>query len=270
MRELQLLRNLYQPFHPVRTERNRFVSYNEFIPDRRLRPFIFHYWEMKTSGPCEGSFLHKVIPNGCVDVYFNVTRPDESFITGLSDKHSSVNVPAECRYIGICFAPTVAPQLYRFNGIELHNRHERLEDLALSTASFIKSALTPDLSSHQVKSLLDKHFQTELSKADFKCDRRLLSALHNIFTSNGNVRIESDLDVGLSPRQLRRVFDTYIGDSPKSFSRTVRFQRYLQANLSSHRADNQFYDFGYYDQVHFIKEFKRLYGTTPSHVTSYQ
>ncbi|MEL6924825.1 MAG: helix-turn-helix domain-containing protein, partial [Bacteroidota bacterium] len=74
-----------------------------------------------------------------------------------------------------------------------------------------------------------------------------------------------ELNTGISPRQLRRLFKFYIGDTPKTFCKVVRFQHILKAKHSrqSLRHNKLFYDLGYYDQAHFIKDFKHLYGLTP-------
>ena len=269
MRELERLRALYSPYHPVRKLKSTVVSYNEFLPHRSLQPFIFHYWEMKTLERLEVEFQHKVIPNGCIDLYFEISRPHQSFITGLSDRYSSVPAGDEFHYIGVCFVPTIAPQLYRVESAELRNRHESLSSLAPSTSAYIQSRFSPGISQEQIKKLLDMHFIKEISRIKFNHDPRLLNALHDIFLTNGHLRVESDLDVGLSSRQLRRVFNIYVGDSPKSFARTVRFQKCLQANALAMNNEASFYDFGYYDQVHYIKEFKKLCGVTPAKADSY-
>lgn len=266
MRELRLIRELYYPFHPVAKLKTDIVYYAEFAPHISLQPYIFHYWEMKTRGRLEKKFDHRVVPNGCIDIYFESGSPHQAFVTGVSNRHSSVSLSREFHYIGICFVPTVAPQLFKLNGSDLQNHHELLENVAPSLANYIGSVFTPGLSQENIKALLDKHFIREISRLNVKCDSRVLHALHNIFVTNGRLRVESDLDVGMSIRQLRRVFDTYIGDSPKSFARTVRFQKCLQATVLDPTTAKVFYDFGYYDQVHYIKDFKKLYGLTPTEV----
>ncbi|HYH56944.1 MAG TPA: helix-turn-helix domain-containing protein, partial [Anseongella sp.] len=76
--------------------------------------------------------------------------------------------------------------------------------------------------------------------------------------------IEKDLDTGVSPRQLRRLFQYYIGDTAKAFSNVIRFQGILRAETAA-KAENRrlFYQAGYYDQAHFIKEFRNFYGVPP-------
>ena len=54
-------------------------------------------------------------------------------------------------------------------------------------------------------------------------DNRFFSALLQILQNKDSIHI-SELDTGISARQLRRFFDYYIGDNPKTFSNIVRFQ----------------------------------------------
>ncbi|MEO0473375.1 MAG: helix-turn-helix domain-containing protein, partial [Bacteroidota bacterium] len=86
-----------------------------------------------------------------------------------------------------------------------------------------------------------------------------------IFTHKGNLDIRH-IDTGLSPRQLRRWFHHYYGESPKVFSKVVRFQELLRAKPSAQslKAHKIYFDHGYYDQAHFIKEFRHFYGKTPN------
>ena len=78
--------------------------------------------------------------------------------------------------------------------------------------------------------------------------------------------MERELDTGLSARQLRRIFNYYIGTTAKTFSNVVRFQYILNADPSQRRLKNDklYFDVGFFDQAHFIKNFKTFYGVTPS------
>ena len=80
------------------------------------------------------------------------------------------------------------------------------------------------------------------------------------------------MHTGISRRRLQRLFKFYIGDSPKTFSQVVRFQQILSAKRSLERLKKEkiFFDAGYYDQAHFIKEFKTFYGTTPGCVIGFE
>ena len=70
---------------------------------------------------------------------------------------------------------------------------------------------------------------------------------------------------GYSSRWLNHKFEYRLGISAKTFKSIVRFQTNLHtlaSNLRNTIKYNSFYDY-YYDQSHYIKEFKRFAGTTP-------
>ncbi|MNL09584.1 HTH-type transcriptional activator RhaR [compost metagenome] len=72
--------------------------------------------------------------------------------------------------------------------------------------------------------------------------------------------------MGMSTTTLGDQFREKVGFSPKAFSRIVRFN-HINAFIDKHHATNWqelVYTFGFFDQNHFIKEFKRFYGCTPS------
>lgn len=70
----------------------------------------------------------------------------------------------------------------------------------------------------------------------------------------------------LSLRQLERNFIRYIGISPKTYHRMHRLLGLLQAkkNAPEQKWGSLAHEFGYYDQMHLIKEFKDFLKTTPS------
>ncbi len=123
-------------------------------------------------------------------------------------------------------------------------------------------AITPD---SQVKQLLDQYFVSLFAETKINADGRLYEALEIILKKQGIITVETGLDTGISSRQLRRLFEFYIGDTPKTFSKIVRFQNLLHGKPSARalRKNKLFLDAGYYDQAHFIKEFKTLFGSTP-------
>jgi AraC-like DNA-binding protein len=74
----------------------------------------------------------------------------------------------------------------------------------------------------------------------------------------------------LSNRQFERVFKNRIGLSPKFFSRLVRFSRTwvikeTQPDINWRQLALQC---GYYDQMHFIRDFKEFSGANPSQIES--
>lgn len=69
----------------------------------------------------------------------------------------------------------------------------------------------------------------------------------------------------VSTRQLERLFHQRVGISPKLFVRIVRFQEVLRATRDG--CDSGWatvaLEHGFYDQAHFINDFKSFVGCTP-------
>ena len=76
---------------------------------------------------------------------------------------------------------------------------------------------------------------------------------------------------GISERYIQKLFLDNVGIKPKSFSNIHRFNKSLQLIQTADLPLTSIaYDCGYYDQAHFIKEFKKFTGLTPSEVRALQ
>ena len=86
--------------------------------------------------------------------------------------------------------------------------------------------------------------------------------------SNGNgggtIRQVTE-EIGLSPRRFIEIFTEQVGMTPKVFCRLRRLQRALAA-MQKRRADwaDLAVDCGYYDQAHFIHDFREFCGVRPT------
>jgi AraC-like DNA-binding protein len=71
-------------------------------------------------------------------------------------------------------------------------------------------------------------------------------------------------ETGFSVRYIQKLFQHYVGISPNSFHSVQRFNKSLQLVRSADMSlTNIAYECGYYDQAHFIREFKSYTGLTP-------
>lgn len=260
------IRHLYKPLQPTVKQSAENVKYIEFLPDISLQPFIYCYWQLKTEKTLSEQFNYRVVADGCIDIFFELSNPEDSYVMGFCRKFTEFQLDNSFNYIGILFLPTMFPQLFKVNAKELSNKFEHLGNVIPATASFIENNLNTDLSSVEIKNILDQYFLQLVSNTIFYSDSRLYEAIQIILENSGVIDIEMDLNTGISSRQLRRLFEYYIGDTAKTFSNVVRFQHILNAKPSTQslRHNKLFFDVGYYDQAHFIKEFKNLYGVTPS------
>jgi AraC-like DNA-binding protein len=260
------IRIRYNPLQPTVKQTADQVCYTEFLPDTSLQPFIYCYWQLKTTQQLSEPFIYRVVADGCIDIYFELNHPQESYVMGFCKKYTEFPLDKNFNYVGVRFLPTMFPQFFKVNAIELSNRYEYLNAVVPPLAAFIRNNFYENQLQEEIKNLFDLYFLDLMANTSFNNDNRLYHAIDIILKNSGVVDVEKELDTGISARQLRRLFEFYIGDTPKTFSKVVRFQNILKAkpSVQSLRENKLFFDVGYYDQSHFIKEFKSFYGVTPS------
>lgn len=260
------IRQLYLPIQPLTNRSGADILYQELLPDNRLQQYIYYYWELKTKQTLKQAFDYRIVADGCIDVFFEINNPQENFVMGFSNSFTEFQLSPSFHYIGVRFLPTMFPQIFNIKASELSNRCENLDQVFPKTHRFIADNFRPELSTEEINTLLNRHFLQLTANTGLKLDSRLYEAIHIILKKAGSLHVETELKTGVSSRQLRRLFEFYVGDTPKAFSKVVRFQNILQGKPSTQslRESKVFFDAGYYDQTHFIKEFKSFYGDTPA------
>jgi len=254
------VQTLYTPLQPALNAGQNGVHYRETAPHPALRPYIHCYWELYTGAALAEPYTYRVVADACMDIFFETDAPERNYIMGFSDCFTQFPLGKHFRYTGIRFLPGMFPLFSKLDASELHNRAEPLQHILPGTARFLSDAFNTYNTSARLCARLDAWFLQLLPGIQQQPDPRFAAALQRILQNGGNTLVEKELDTGISSRQLRRLFRFYTGDSAKTFSQVVRFQYFLQ---SRQYTDKAFFDAGYYDQAHFIKEFRNFYGTTP-------
>lgn len=132
-------------------------------------------------------------------------------------------------------------------------------------AKEIEERIVESLTSDQRVNRLQQYLLMQLSK-NGKADITVDHCLNLIYSTKGQIRVE-DLatNTGMSNRQLVRKFNDTIGLSPKEFARIIKFissLHYLKQNSETNLSAVA-HNLGYYDQAHFIHDFKEYSGLTP-------
>lgn len=146
---------------------------------------------------------------------------------------------------------------------ELADRSLPLE--ALLPASRVRDASERLLSAQSLTERIEvvQHLLLELP---FARDRVVARAVDLMSASAARVpsiaAVARELD--LSERQLERRFLQRVGVTPKRFAKLCRFERALLLLPSAPSLGRLARDVGYYDQSHFIREFRSYAGSAPS------
>lgn len=189
-----------------------------------------------------------------------------SVTIGQQTKRIRLFMPRKNFSIRIGFQPA---GLYRLLGMPMNTYFfdSGLDsiDLFKNELKFVIEQLQETLSNDQMIDIIEGFLLTKLSKLKSKLP--IDYVLPFILNSGGMMKIE---DIAyqscVSFRQLERQFHQRVGVSPKFYLRLTRFAKawmMREANPSMSWS-NIAYQCGYYDQMHFIRDFKEFAGVPPS------
>lgn len=245
-------------------------------PDPKLARFIEHYWFVTSDeGPVD--LRVDVFVDARADLIFNGGAPYvRSVIGGERREIASSNLDAQ-RLVPIRIEQR---GLVRTTGVRFHlgglapfaiatladftDRTVAPEDVLGSEASALDDAIraTGDLDA-QARAL-DAFFLGRLAHApDLAGFSRATDAAKE---TRGGASVEQMAEAaGVSSRHLERLFARHLGVTPKTLARVLRFQSALGALMRE--PDGTLADVaaqaGYFDQAHFIKDFRRMTGGVP-------
>ncbi|MCD8543404.1 MAG: helix-turn-helix domain-containing protein [Sulfurospirillum cavolei] len=230
----------------------------KYHPSFALQTFIDTYWSLQNGSA--KSILIPIVPDGCMDI---VCQKRQWMLVGAMSESKIMPIEAGDDAFGIRFRPSVLPQLLH---IEAHTFINRIVPLAEVSPSLHYQLDRYGANEAQKVILLDALFESLCKTTVFH--QPILNLVDHITLYQG-VRTMRDLEhfTQLGSRQIERLFKHYIGYTPKKFCTILRFftvfKEVIKNDISNFSAIA--YDFGYCDQSHFNKEFKKFSQFFPTH-----
>ncbi|KQR67720.1 helix-turn-helix domain-containing protein [Pedobacter sp. Leaf176] len=249
------------------------MTFTRLEPDPSISHLIECYWMMQSENRTPK--IEKIIPDGFTELIFNYRDVYKAKTDGnwylqspnlLAGQISSYFYLENTGLTGSCaikLKPAALTQLYGLN-MELYlDKIVDLDTIPNAIFSGLKNIVLPFQGIAQLKMTLDNHF-IQLSKAAGQ--NPLEQVLELVFNSNGMSPVsELVATAGVSERQLERLFKKYVGLSPKYYSRIIKFNYIFELIKSGKNSWTEIiYKSGYYDQSHFIRNFKAFTGEDPS------
>ena len=169
--------------------------------------------------------------------------------------------PSEYTF-GIRFKPSILAQFLDINVSNLTDKKLLLKDI--STELFKLLSFQEKDENKKVKRL-NIIFENIFKNINF--NSTVVKAVKYVNLNKGNIQIKDlEKELKLSSRQIERLFQNYIGYSPKKFCNIIRFFSLFKELIKSYKNNlsHKAYDYGYCDQAHLNKEFKKFSNFTPT------
>jgi AraC-like DNA-binding protein len=245
-------------------------------PIKILSKYIKNYFIVDIDNPIDFLPNDRVYPCGYATMVFHYGSPSKFrkknsskyiepnlVICGQQTNYYDLSLSGKTGMILIVFRPHGVKSFFNFPITELLNENISLQDLINNEAIELEDKLLSSPNNKQRIAHLENFLIGRLIyNNEFE---RVEHAIKMIENAKGQIKAQNiAYEVCLGIKQFERTFSKYVGINPKKFASIIRFQNVIQMNSKGKRSLSQIaVDSGYYDQSHFIHDFKNLTGLTP-------
>lgn len=252
------------------------MNYQLYTPTPELQPFIKCFWSLEDEKQDE-PVKQRVLPDGCMEMIFHygdlyqqyfadgssIVQP-RSFVFGQITKYIEIAPTGASGIISARFLPEGIGPFINMPVTSLENKAVAIAEIFADGSSLEKHVINANNNEERIK-LVESFLLSKLIEPN-TIDTIARSCVEAIFQSQGRIAVvELAGKMNINRRSMERKFTTAIGMSPKQLARVARLQSTLkmleQKKFTS--LTSLAYENGYYDQAHFIKDFKEFTGMSP-------
>lgn len=244
------------------------LVYREFKPSAPLQNIVrcFFYYE-NTCNP-SAIFPEIVSPDGTFEINFQLdphkSREMKVYHLALLSRPRIVKPTDIGKVLGITFYPWGIYSLFGMPSREIIDFKINAEELLGSKLNVLYEHVVNAGNPESAIPAIEKY----LIEACTERDLLIEDISQRIIASKGTISMSALFSAyGISKRRIEQRFLDKIGVSPKFFARLIKYQQTL-VQLKKYSACNNLtgiaYKCGYFDQSHFIRDFKSFSGVTPA------
>lgn len=247
------------------------MRFDKLIPTDNLKPYIKYFVVSETELENE----YKVLPSSGLVIGFQYkgklatikdgreSKLTSAGITGITDSFKIFKNSAGIGTVLVYFTETGFTHFATHPANELFNLSLSLENIFdKNKVAEVEEKLALATTDKQRIKIVEQFLLFQLK--DLQSDKLIVEAVKLIYKSNGTIRIKElseKLFISQSPFEKR--FRKIVGTTPKKFASIVRFNTVLN-NLNETKSLTEIcYEYNFFDQAHFIKDFKQFTGDTP-------
>jgi AraC-like DNA-binding protein len=253
------------------------MKYFTIKPPERLAGFVRYFWVLEGEVSPDKAYVHRSMADGCAELIFHYNgifddlidnvAAGKSFSSGLAGQSQIFRrflIKQNFGIFGAYLYPFAVSQLFSIPGPDAKNQMIDLKTLLGSEAHELEEKVMLAMNNELRVKIVSKFLERKLIKTK-KQPPGIFESIKHIIQTNGTASVEVlAQQVFRSTRQFERNFKQFAGFSPKLFSRIVRFQTALAKYGNSGKSLAEIaYECGYYDQSHFVHDFKEFSGHNP-------
>jgi AraC-like DNA-binding protein len=253
------------------------MNYQVYSPSPELQSFVKCFWTLEDEASSE-PVKQRVVPDGCMEMIFHygdlykqyfedgssIIQP-RSFVFGQISSYIEIAPTGISGIVSARFLPDGLTPFIEMPVSALENKAVAIHEIFGEKGKEFEEKIIAASDNAQRIKLIEEFLLSRLADPQ-TIDAVTKACVEVIFQSQGRLGVVELADkMNLNRRNMERKFTSAIGMSPKQLSRVVRLQATLkmleQKKFTS--LTSLAYENGYYDQAHFIKDFKEFTGMSP-------
>lgn len=234
-----------------------------YVPDADIAVFVEHYWIVEWDLRGRAPHVQHTLPHPSVHL---VLEREHSRIVGVWRGRFTRVIEDRGQVFGIKFLPG---GFYPFVRSPVSRLTGQMTDAVTVLGEAVRALEAEVLSSggHAEMIAGSTRFLRDRLPAPDPVAARVAEIVDRILSDRSITKVSQVANVaGMTVRQLQRLFSQYVGVSPKWVIQRYRIHEALGRLNAGEIVDwaKLATDLGYFDQPHFIRDFKTLTGETPA------
>jgi AraC-like DNA-binding protein len=253
------------------------MNYKTYTPGTDLNPFVKCHWYLEAPVEIRPE-KQRIVPDGCIEMIFHcgdlykqyfedgshIIQP-RCFVFGQITHFLEIEPTGHTEIFATRFHPEGFAPFVTIPVIDLENKATSLNDVFGKDGIQLENEILNASTNEDRVKIIESFLMKILITPRF-IDRVTKSCVAIILQLNGQLTVDELSDqTNIHRRKLERKFSSIIGLSPKQLSKIIRIQSTLKmlANNQVTSLTSAAYEGNYFDQAHFIKDFKEFTGMSP-------
>lgn len=247
------------------------MGYIVIPPCEELKDFVSHFWAATWDEDIQKvASTYYVTANSLTEMVFAFKGTQQHSELQFASIQGQTSHPRQFpaggffELFGVALYSHAVPGLFHIPASELNDQFISPDTLLNAQGNQLTERVILASTTYARIKIVTDYFKARLAQERFD-DRGIIQTVKQIRHHKGNINIvDLAQQLNLSQKQFQRRFKTYSGFNPKLYARVVRFEAILNSYAHYANLTEAAYANGYYDQAHFIHDFKSFAGYSPS------
>lgn len=248
------------------------------IPTFPLSQFVKYIWVYESSTEITKNKIQTFAVEGCPMIIFHYKQPlkcktgnndwalhPQQCIIGQMKNFGEITESGNEGMVAVVFYPDGLSSFIKVPLIEFTGLIVDLELVFGKAIKEVREKICEANSNEKRISLIEYFLLNQLKAKENRFNNDIRYAVSQMQLNNKTSILQLASDINMSKRNFERKFLENVGLTPVFFNRIVRFQKAIKLINQQNKLSftELSYLSGYYDQSHFIRDFKQFYGQPP-------